>query len=268
MFQIGVKKMVYRINETFQVIVPSTRLVESFCDTSNILTECLFGETVKVIKISGHYIYVKLLTDDYEGWIKSESLGNLSPPSHRVISIRTFIHNEPNVKSKLVHYLSMGSLVKIKRIYKNWAEIELSEKHNYSKGYIPLNHLVKLNNKITDWVSIAEKFIGVPYKWGGRDTIGIDCSALLQLSVQTHGIQLPRDSCLQLNHPSFQKVELKNKQRGNIIFWEGHVAILVNETNIIHSNAYTMKTNIERYSIAEERIRKRYGNVIKIVKLK
>ena len=106
-------------------------------------------------------------------------------------------------------------------------------------------HIIKNEDKIDDWVGTAEKLIGTPYVWGGRNSIGLDCSALLQLSYQTYGENIPRNSMI--NHYLIKKNNKRNEKlkRGFVVFWKGHVGIMVDETHCIHANAFHMEVSKE-----------------------
>ena len=94
-------------------------------------------------------------------------------------------------------------------------------------------------------VSIAEKLLGTPYVWGGRNSIGLDCSALLQLSYQTYGENIPRNS---IDQSLLSKEIIHNNEelkRGFVIFWKGHVGIMVDEINCVHANAFHMEVSKE-----------------------
>ena len=162
-------------------------------ETSPLETECLFGETVEILEERLDWVYCKLKTDDYCGWIKKEGLGKLKNPTHRVIVKRSFIYINKNPKSNSLFYLPLGAQLVIDNIQSEWAEISLYN-NKTQVGYVPSKHIVSLDHRVKDWVAIAELSIGTPYKWGGRDTIGIDCSALLQLSYQTYGEDIPRNT--------------------------------------------------------------------------
>lgn len=250
-------------------IKPSTPIVKDPKNPSEILTECLFGEKIQAFnKQCNGYIYGKLITDGYTGWIKLEDLDDYSISTHRVLSLRTFIYQQPDIKSKLIQYLPIGSLVKVTKIFNDWAEISLSSKNLYKKGFLYIKHIVYQNHKVIDWVSVAESFLGTPYRWGGRDSVGIDCSALVQLSMQSQGLLVPRDTSLQINSSIFTTTNFQDVKRGCLIFWEGHVAIFINKTNIIHSNAYSMTTTKEPLMDAIKRIKKNCGKFIKILRIK
>ena len=139
----------------------------------------------------------------------------------------------------------MGSQIYVSDFDNLWAKVYLGNNAKQKSAYIPRNHIIKKEDKIDDWVSIAEKLIGTPYLWGGRNSIGLDCSALLQLSYQTYGENIPRNSIDQslLSKKIINKKE--KMKRGFVIFWNGHVGIMVDETYCIHANAFHMEVTKE-----------------------
>lgn len=226
------------------VIKPSIPMRSNPDENSELETECLFGETLEILDKYTDWYYCKLLTDNYHGWVKKKYLGKFIPPTHRIISKTTFIYKEDDVKSGCINYLPLGAQVFVKKIYKSWAKICLSDP-NYKSAYIPRNHIIKIGENIIDWVAIAEKLIGTPYVWGGRNSIGLDCSALLQLSYQTYGENIPRNS----NEQAMLKKEIIENElelkRGYIVFWKGHVGIMADKYNCVHANAFHMEVSKE-----------------------
>ena len=99
-------------------------------------------------------------------------------------------------------------------------------------GYIPTKHINKINKKLS-WLKIIKLFENAPYLWGGKTVNGIDCSGLLQLSMKFFGLNIPRDTKDQKTY--FQNFILKSKHKnynkGDIIFWKGHVAIVLKKNN-------------------------------------
>lgn len=245
------------------IIVPSTGMMSLPKIDSPLETECLFGETVEIIKKLQDWIYCKLLTDNYLGWVRKDTLGNLDKTTHRVNVVRTFIFESNNEKSKCNNYLPMGAQLPIIDYDQKWAKVNLSDKNEYKVGYIPNSHIIQKNDKIKDWVAKAEDLINTPYKWGGRDTLGIDCSALLQLSYQTYGQNIPRNTADQININKNEIYDINKVERGFAIFWNGHVGIMTDEINCIHANAFHMKTTVEPLEI----INKRIGKKEKILKI-
>ena len=232
-------------------------------ETSPLETECLFGEKVEILDETLDWVYCKLNTDNYHGWVKKAGLGKTENPTHRVIANRSFVYEDKNPKSNYLLYLPLGSQLVIDNIQSEWAKISLFN-NKTQVGYIPSNHMVSLDHKVKDWVAIAELCVGTPYRWGGRDTIGIDCSALLQLSYQTYGEILPRNTSDQVNLKKPNVTIIDKLKRGCVIFWEGHVGIMVNKFNCIHANAYHMKTITEPLIDIINRI-DRYHKIVKMM---
>ena len=220
-------------------------------EISSLETECLFGEKVEIIDEQLDWVYCKLTTDNYCGWIRKEGLGILENPTHRVLVKRSFIYVDKNPKSNTFFYLPMGAQISVKKIISEWAHIIFYYCNELRTGYVPSKHIVNLHHKVKDWVEVAQRLEGTPYKWGGRDTIGIDCSALLQLSYQTYGEYIPRNTSQQI---LLKKKNIKNicdLKRGCVIFWKGHVGIMVDNLNCIHANAFHMQTKTEPFQTIE-----------------
>ena len=236
------------------IIKPSSPVRLKPTNTSPLETECLFGEIVEILDTSTEWCYCKLTTDKYLGWVKKKDLGYLPIATHRVVSLRSFLYSKMDIKSTCINYVPLSAQLHIKDIINDWGIVSLSEDTN-DIAYIPMNDIKKLGIIIEDWVTIAEACIFAPYKWGGRDTIGIDCSALLQLSYQNYGANIPRNSKdqSQLKKPVIKDSD--NLERGCVVFWDGHVAIMINNSSCIHANAYHMKTIVEPLDIIKTRMK-------------
>ena len=230
---------------------------------SSIETECLFGETVEILEEYLDWVYCRLTTDSYYGWVKKNGLGKLKNSTHRVIARRSLVYAEKDPKSNCLFYLPLGAKLLVDNINSEWAEIIINN-DGIKLGYVPTKHIVCLSHKVKDWVTTAELLTGTPYRWGGRDTIGIDCSALLQLSYQTYGEDIPRNTSEQIK---LRKKIIKNiddLKRGCVVFWSGHVGIMIDKLNCIHANAFHMQTKTEPLSKIIIRMGKDF-NIIKMM---
>ncbi len=245
------------------IIKPSSPMRAGPYEGANLETECLYGEKLEILDNYKEWYFVKLLTDNYCGWVKKMDLGVLGPPTHRVLSKRTFVFKSEEVKAGHIHYVPLGGVLSVKKIWGNWTEVYLPKNCFQKVGYIPTNHIVPVEKKIYDWVSMAEMLIGTPYVWGGRDTLGLDCSALLQLSYQTYGKNIPRNTEDQVLIKKKLVGGLNNLKRGHVVFWNGHVGIMADNKYCIHANAYHMQTSKE--SLHD--ICNRMGTDNKIVKI-
>ena len=230
------------------IIKSSAYMKSNMTEKSSLETECLFGEVVEIIKDHQDWAYCKLITDNYRGWVKKNNLGKFNKATHRVILKRTFIYEHANEKSETLIYLPMGSRLTVEKIKKNWVEIAFSSENKKKIGYVPRNHIVNIEHKVKDWVSVSQQLEGTPYKYGGRDTLGLDCSALLQISYQTYGYSIPRNTSEQIKLKKPKINTFNHLKRGCVIFWEGHVGIMIDEINCIHANAFHMKTVTEPLS--------------------
>lgn len=232
-------------------------------ETAPLETECLFGESVEILEDYLDWVYCRLNTDGYCGWIKKEGLGKFKIPTHRIIVNRSFVYNRRNAKSKCLFYLPLGAKLLVNDIQSEWAEVSLYSERK-QVGYIPSSHLVNIDHRVKDWVTIAELLVGTPYRWGGRNTIGVDCSALLQLSYQAYGEDIPRNTSDQIKLKKNNIKSIDDLKRGCVVFWKGHVVIMIDKFNCVHANAFHMQTKIEPLSIIINRIGKEF-EIIKMM---
>ena len=263
-------------NKQFSISKPLVSLRKNNSSHSELETECIFGEKCKVISILGDWIFCELIKDGYQGWIKKKSLGLYVNPSHKVNLRNTILFNKPDVKSKIFFYLTYGSEVYVNSVSNNWAEIHFYKEKKLLKKYIPQNHLVDIEKKELDWVKTAEKFIQTPYKWGGKSFFGIDCSGLVQLAILSKYNNASRNSSKQEIELGKNIYNVKNSntfnfssilKRGDLIFWERHVGIMVNKTELIHANAFHICVKIEKLANAIQRLKKSGYEITKIKRI-
>src|SRR5205085_4309544 len=120
-------------------------------------------------------------------------------------------------------------------------------------GFLPARHLVPLDSYEPDHVSVAERFLGTPYLWGGKTNYGLDCSGLVQAALSACGISCPRDSDMQ-ERALGTAADIKSVRRGDLVFWKGHVAVVRDESTFVHANAFHMAVAIEPIAEAVARI--------------
>lgn len=221
---------------------------------SEMVSQALYGENFYVLKEHNDWTFIKLNDDNYKGWVLNCKYIHSFKKTHLINIPSTWVYVSPDIKSNVIKKLFAGSKIKVIEFDKTWSKIEIYDK-NFSYGYIPTKHTNKINKKLS-WLKIIKQFENAPYLWGGKTINGIDCSGLLQLSMKFIGSNIPRDTKDQKTH--FQNFILnskhKNYNRGDIIFWKGHVAIILNKTQLIHANAFHMSVKVERIGSTLKRI--------------
>jgi cell wall-associated NlpC family hydrolase len=213
-------------------------------------TEALKGERVRVEEVSPEgWCRGTLEADGYAGWLPENALAAPGPSAtHKVRVPRTLVFPGPSIKLPPIEALSLGCRLALARLEGLFAV-------THSGGYIPARHLTPLDTFAPDMVAVAEAFLHVPYLWGGKTSLGLDCSGLVQLALAACGLPCPRDSHMQEAALGMAlPPDLSAPRRGDLLFWKGHVAIARNPETLIHANAFHMAVAIEPIAQAVERI--------------
>jgi cell wall-associated NlpC family hydrolase len=237
--------------ETFEIADALAPLRQGPSADAEQATQALKGERVTIYDRNAEgWAWGQLEADGYVGWLPDAALARpAAAPTHKVTALRTFAFPGPSIKLPPAEALVMGSRVSITREDGIFAVTR-------EGWFVPKAHLAGLDDHAPDFVAIAERFVGTPYLWGGKSCLGIDCSGLVQLALQATGKSCVRDSDMQqaqLGH-ALSAGESKHLQRGDLIFWRGHVAIARDANTVVHANAFHMATAIEGAQEAIARI--------------
>jgi len=236
----------YADTRPMQACVPHTPLFGRPDPMAEQQTQLLFGEVFDVLQDSGDFVLGQGRRDGYVGYVARADLAEAGPaPTHQVLAPHTFGFAEPDIKTRACGPLSMNSLISVS---KSEGRFRFAE----GAGWIVEEHLTPIGVFQTDPVTVALKLLGAGYLWGGRSSGGLDCSGLVQQAWFACGVALPRDTDQQF--AMGRAVEAQYLQRGDLVFWRGHVGIMADAATLLHANAHHMATATEPLADAVKRI--------------
>ena len=208
--------------------------------------QLLFGDAVTVSETRDEWCRVTSAKDGYQGWVHKGQLGPHAATTHWVSVLATHAYARPDIKSPDHATLSLGSRLRVVSEQGGFLETDL--------GFVPSVHTAPVGQTLSDPVSVAQLFLGTPYLWGGNSRLGLDCSGLVQAALLACGIACPGDSGEQeraLGHPVPDGSPV---QRGDLLFWKGHVALVAGDDLLLHANAFHMAVAFEPMDQAIARI--------------
>ena len=250
--------------ESFEVTAALAPVRQASASGAEQVTQALRGERVTVYDRDGEgFAWGQLASDGYVGWLPDAALGKPGPaPTHKVIATATFAFPGPSIKLPPVEMLVLGSTLAVLREDGAFAVTR-------EGWHLPKAHVAALGHREPDFVDVAERFVGTPYLWGGKSSLGMDCSGLVQVSLNAAGIGCPRDSDMQQSAlgSDLSASEAEHLVRGDLLFWKGHVAIARDAGTIVHANAHHMATVIEKTQAAIARIKAGGNDLIGVKRL-
>jgi hypothetical protein len=228
-------------------IRPSASLRAHPDDKAEQMTRLLFGETFGVIEEKDGWAFGQAGRDRYVGYVRTGSLGApAGEPTHWVSALRTYAFTHANLKTRTTALLSMNAPVIVEATDGKFAKL-------VGSGWVYSPHLTPIGDYRDDPAAVALEFLGSPYYWGGRESLGLDCSALVQNALFACGMTCPRDSDLQAAELG-ERVSEKRLKRGDLVFWDGHVGMMTDAETLVHANGYHMAVTQEPLVPAMARI--------------
>jgi len=197
-------------------------------------TQLVFGEVFVVEEEQGNWVRGHCAHDKYPGWVEKRYLRPAAPVTHVITAARSQVYREATMKSACLGSLSFGSRVQVTELGESFAKLA-------DGSWIYQKHISPIGEKQPDYLATAKKFIETPYYWGGRSGFGIDCSGLVQVCLALAGIAAPRDTEQQITLGT----ETDRPRHSDLVFFKGHVGIMVDADTILHANAFHMKVTVE-----------------------
>ena len=212
-----------------------------------------FGEGFVVIDEDLGHAFGFAKKDGYCGWLPEAALGPAFEPTHWVATPGTHSYERPKVQRREGMALSLGARLRVTGQGQGWAETPI--------GFVPAPHLLPMGEVLRDPVTVAEGFVQVPYLWGGNSRAGLDCSGLVQMAHLACGLPCPGDSDQQ-QAMGAALPETAALRRGDLLFWRGHVALVVDGQRLIHANGHSMSVAYEPIGNCIQRIAAQGGGPV------
>lgn len=250
----------YVVGEPRRVIVPSAPLRRSPSPEASLDTEAVMGALVTLYEAKNGFAFVQLTDDGYVGYLPVDAIGSPDPiPTHRIAALRSFLYPTAGLKRPVLGHLGLGA--EIAAIERVGDYLRLS-----TGGYVFAGHCAGLDAHEHDFAATAERLVGTPYLWGGRTSLGLDCSGLVQLVLAMAGIAAPRDADQQERALGASlPVDLDGLMRGDLVFWRGHVGLMLDAERLIHANGHHMAVAVEPLAEAVARIAENsYGAITSV----
>tara|TARA_R110000796_G_scaffold151610_1_gene268116 strand:+ start:421 stop:1272 length:852 start_codon:yes stop_codon:yes gene_type:complete len=243
----------------YQVTAGVAAVRETPAADGRLATQALHGEIVDVFREEGAFGLLQCRRDRYCGWVRMEALSApLLQATHKVSSPGTHCYSAPDLKSAPRFLLSHGARLSVSGREGDWL-------HSDRGGWVHARHVAPVETLEDDPVAVAERFLRTPYLWGGRESLGLDCTGLTQQAFEAAGVMLPRDSDMQFAWAGADIPDWRAPnalRRGDLVFWKGHVGIMTDADHLLHANAWHMAVAVEPLESAITRIANYYAEPI------
>lgn len=224
------------------------------------VSEVLAGDIFTVYEQARGLAWGQCRSDGYVGYVRADALGPVIAPDARVCVPMTPLYSAPDLKSAITDFLPLNA--RVQNAGQDGDYVRLTG----TGGYVFYRHLAPLGRLESDFVLVAQRFVGVPYVWGGKTFAGMDCSGLVQTALAATGVPAPRDTDMmerELGHA----IALSDAARGDLLFWKGHMGVVLEGARLLHANGFHMQVAIEPLAEALPRIAETAGPVTAVKRI-
>lgn len=237
----------YEPTTAARCIAPAAAIRKAADARSEQQDQIIFGEMFDILFEDAGFAFGQARRDGYVGFVEGAALAKGAvEPSHWISALRTYAFAEPDLKTATTGLYTLNSLVAVEQTHGRFAKVS-------DGGWLFADHLSPIGDYASDPASVATMFLHAPYQWGGRESAGLDCSGLVQQALYACGLGGPRDTDMQAAALG-RAIERDGLRRNDLVFWRGHVGIMLDETRLLHANAHHMMVAIEPVADAMSRI--------------
>jgi len=220
-------------------------------------SELLFGESFTVYDRANGWVWGQAANDLYVGYVRENALMTPFVAEANVTALMAPVFAAADLKTPVRELLPLNAAVPFKGRQGDYVKIA-------DGAWLHQRHLEPIGQ--TDFVAVAKRFVGVPYVWGGKTAAGLDCSGLIQTALQAVGKAAPRDTDM-MEKALGELTALSQVRRGDLVFWKGHMGVMLDESRLLHANAFHMTVAIEPLDDAVARIKPTAGAVTSVKRL-
>jgi hypothetical protein len=206
-------------------------------DTSELISQVLYGDYFKVIEQRKSWSKIRLAFDKYEGWIDNKQYLEITKDNYTSLKSET-----PKLSYDLVEFIQdRNKQLILIPLGASLNGLELME-HKFE------GEVATTNNKKSNLINIASRYLNSPYLWGGKTPFGIDCSGFTQMVYKLNGYKLLRDASQQATQGEALSF-IEESEPGDLAFFDNaegqivHVGIIMEGNYIIHAHG---KVRIDR----------------------